>query len=93
MASQAPSPSQLTRFWVLHLGMVPERSSLPVELRACREFCLMKDVKKVCRELHGQQGCEQRRWALRSGQGNVTACQADCQKAREKLGDAVRELS
>ncbi|XP_070825146.1 interleukin-17 receptor E [Chaetodon trifascialis] len=56
VASQAKSASDLAKFWVVQLGeQQAKRSCNPVlELRACKNFGLMKDLIKLCRSLHAQ---------------------------------------
>ncbi|XP_013857189.1 uncharacterized protein il17rb isoform X2 [Austrofundulus limnaeus] len=52
VASHAKSASELAKFWVVHLH---KKSCvfLP-ELKACRSFCLMKDLNTFCESLHAQ---------------------------------------
>ncbi|XP_041711969.2 interleukin-17 receptor A isoform X3 [Coregonus clupeaformis] len=78
VAGHAPSPNELAKFWLVHLGKAPERSGLPVELTSCREFSLMRDLEKLCRHLH-QQGTK--RPGLAYGE-----------KATGKLMEAVQQL-
>ncbi|KAL3974224.1 glycine receptor alpha-2 [Sarotherodon galilaeus] len=54
VASNAKNPSELSKFWVVQLGEQKDKSScmLPLELRVCKTFCLMKDLKKLCKGLH-----------------------------------------
>lgn len=58
VASNAKNPSELSKFWVVQLGEQKDKSScmLPLELRVCKTFCLMKDLKKLYKGLHT---CEQ----------------------------------
>ncbi|XP_067096662.1 uncharacterized protein [Osmerus mordax] len=86
LASQALCPDQIDKFWVLHLGKAPESRDVPVELRGCRKFCLMKDVEKLCRQLHRQQGAMGR---FTTGLGRPGA---DLAHRKNKLSDAVRYL-
>uniref|UniRef100_A0A667XB98 SEFIR domain-containing protein n=1 Tax=Myripristis murdjan TaxID=586833 RepID=A0A667XB98_9TELE len=51
VASHVRSPSELAKFWAVQLGEQGS-GSLAVELRACKRFCLMKDLNKLCRSLH-----------------------------------------
>ena len=89
VASQALCPGQIDKFWVLHLGKAPESSDVPVELRGCRKFCLMKDVEKLCRQLHRQQGARGR---FTTGLGRHGADKAHRKRDNDKLSDAVRYL-
>lgn len=54
VASHAKSTSDLDKFWVVQLGeqQAKRSSNLALELRACKTFRLMKDLKKLCRSLH-----------------------------------------
>lgn len=54
VASHAKSSSHLAKFWVVQLGKqrYSKRCDLAVELRACKSFCLMEDLNKLCRGLH-----------------------------------------
>lgn len=54
VASHTKSTSDLARFMVVQLGKQHDKtaSNLPLELRACKRFCLMKDLDKLCRSLH-----------------------------------------
>ncbi|XP_041801962.1 uncharacterized protein LOC121612874 isoform X2 [Chelmon rostratus] len=56
VASQAKSASDLAKFWVVQLGeqQAKRPCNLALELRACKTFCLMKDLSKLCRSLHTQ---------------------------------------
>ena len=87
VASQALCPGQIDKFWVLHLGKAPESSAVPVELRGCRKFCLMKDVEKLCRQLHRQRGARGR---FTTGLGRPGVHKAHRTKATDKLIEAVR---
>lgn len=53
VASHAKSASDLAKFWVVQLGKQRDKrpSNMPLELRACKTFCLMKDLNKLCRSL------------------------------------------
>uniref|UniRef100_A0A3Q2R474 SEFIR domain-containing protein n=1 Tax=Fundulus heteroclitus TaxID=8078 RepID=A0A3Q2R474_FUNHE len=54
VASHAMNPTELARFWVLQLHAHKDKKSgvsLP-ELQACRAFCLMKDLNRLCKNLH-----------------------------------------
>ncbi|XP_071331749.1 uncharacterized protein [Trachinotus anak] len=54
VAGHAKSTSDLAKFWVVQLAEQQDKrpSNLVLELRACKTFCLMKDLKKLCRSLH-----------------------------------------
>uniref|UniRef100_A0A3Q0QYV9 SEFIR domain-containing protein n=1 Tax=Amphilophus citrinellus TaxID=61819 RepID=A0A3Q0QYV9_AMPCI len=54
VACHAKSASELAKFWVVQLGEQQDKSScmLPLELRVCQSFCLMKDLTKLCKHLH-----------------------------------------
>ncbi|KAM9751592.1 uncharacterized protein il17rb isoform 2-T2 [Menidia menidia] len=52
VASHAKNSSQLAKFLVVHLSLQKDRSSLPLELRSCKTFYLMKDLKKLCKSLY-----------------------------------------
>ncbi|XP_026224817.1 uncharacterized protein LOC113168007 [Anabas testudineus] len=54
VASHAKSASELAKFWVVQLGEQQDKqpSNLALELRACKTFCLMKNLNKLCRSLH-----------------------------------------
>lgn len=54
-ASQAKNCSELAKFWVVQLGDKP--SNMAPELKACRRFCLMKDLNKLgrCLQRKGQE--------------------------------------
>ncbi|XP_044066325.1 uncharacterized protein LOC122882710 isoform X2 [Siniperca chuatsi] len=56
VASHAKSASNLAKFWVVQLGEQQDKtpSNLALELRACKTFCLMNDLNKLCRSLHTQ---------------------------------------
>lgn len=56
VASHAKSASDLAKFWVVQLGeqQAKRPCNLVLELRACKTFCLMKDLIKLCRSLHTQ---------------------------------------
>ena len=52
VAGYAKSTSELAKFWVVQLSEQKDRNSLPPELRSCKTFCLMKDLKKLCKSLN-----------------------------------------
>uniref|UniRef100_A0A3Q3VIV9 SEFIR domain-containing protein n=1 Tax=Mola mola TaxID=94237 RepID=A0A3Q3VIV9_MOLML len=56
VASHAKSAGDLAKFWVVQLGEQQAKmpSRLPPELRACKTFCLMKDLTELCSSLHTQ---------------------------------------
>lgn len=56
VASHAKSASDSAKFWVVQLGKQRDKRprDLAPELRACKTFCLMKDLNKLCRSLHTQ---------------------------------------
>ncbi|KAM9342839.1 uncharacterized protein il17rb [Pholidichthys leucotaenia] len=54
VASHAKSTSELAKFWVVQLGQDKKSCILPLELRVCKIFGLMKDLGKLCRSIHGQ---------------------------------------
>ncbi|XP_063741438.1 uncharacterized protein LOC134865697 isoform X1 [Eleginops maclovinus] len=56
VASHAKSTSGLAQFWVVKLGKQQDKEpgDLPLELRACKTFSLMKDLNKLYRKLHSK---------------------------------------
>ncbi|XP_056129439.1 interleukin-17 receptor B [Lampris incognitus] len=54
VASHAKSSSELAKFWAVQFGKPQDKKhgNLLVELRACKKFCLMKDLDKLYRSLH-----------------------------------------
>ncbi|XP_024149197.1 interleukin-17 receptor B [Oryzias melastigma] len=54
VASQAKNASELSKFWVLQLDKKKRSNDLPLELRTCEAFCLMNDLNKLCKKIHGQ---------------------------------------
>ncbi|XP_074538204.1 uncharacterized protein il17rb isoform X3 [Halichoeres trimaculatus] len=53
VVSHAKSSTNLSKFWVVQLGNQPQESgNLAPELKACKTFCVMKDLRKLCRSLH-----------------------------------------
>ncbi|XP_042347744.1 uncharacterized protein LOC121946961 isoform X2 [Plectropomus leopardus] len=56
VASHAKNTSDLAKFWVVKLGEQCDKkpNNLAPELRACKTFCLMKDLNKLCWSLHSQ---------------------------------------
>lgn len=51
VASRAKNCTELAKFWIVCFG---ESRPLTYELQACRKFCLMKDLNKLCRRLQSQ---------------------------------------
>ncbi|XP_023283188.1 uncharacterized protein LOC111670627 [Seriola lalandi dorsalis] len=62
VAGHAKSASDLGKFWVVQLAEQSDKrpSNLSLELRACKTFCLMKDLKKLCRKLHTHRSDEKK---------------------------------
>lgn len=62
VASHAKSADELAKFWVVRLGEQQGNrlSNLALELRACKSFCLMKDLKKLCWSLYTQRQDEKK---------------------------------
>ncbi|XP_010894158.2 uncharacterized protein LOC105025278 isoform X3 [Esox lucius] len=85
VASHARSPSELAKFWVVHLGKAPKKNGLPVELRSCRDFKLMQDLEKIVRHLHPVQDSKKLLLNLRSRL-------AYGERVTEKLRNAVQQL-
>ncbi|KAK2851166.1 hypothetical protein Q5P01_007442 [Channa striata] len=56
VGSHAKCAEKLEKFWVVQLGKQQDKrpGNLAVELRACKTFCLMKNLNKLCRSLHSQ---------------------------------------
>ncbi|KAK2897854.1 hypothetical protein Q8A73_014234 [Channa argus] len=56
VGSHAKKANELAKFWVVQLGEQQDKRThnLPLELRACKTFCLMKNLNKLCRSLHSQ---------------------------------------
>ncbi|XP_028265126.1 uncharacterized protein il17rb isoform X2 [Parambassis ranga] len=56
VASHAKSASELAKFCVVQLGeqQVKRPQTFPLELMACKSFCLMKDLNKLCKSLCAQ---------------------------------------
>lgn len=55
MVVSAKSSKDLAKFWVVLLGDEGQDKShcnLVPELRACKTFCVMKDLNRLCRSLH-----------------------------------------
>ncbi|XP_072223133.1 uncharacterized protein [Leuresthes tenuis] len=60
VAGHAKSTSELAKFWVVQLSEQKDRHSLPPELRSCKTFCLMKDLKKLCKSLNAHRQGEKK---------------------------------
>ncbi|KAM4738103.1 uncharacterized protein il17rb [Anableps anableps] len=56
VASHARSASELAKFWVVQLHANKDKKScvLLPELQTCKVFCLMKDLNRLCMNLHAQ---------------------------------------
>lgn len=56
VASHAKSATELAQFWVVQMGEQQDKrlANLPLELGACKSFCLMKDLNKLCQSLYTQ---------------------------------------
>ncbi|XP_040904964.1 uncharacterized protein LOC121189129 isoform X2 [Toxotes jaculatrix] len=100
VASHTKSANDLAKFWVVQLGKQQDKgaSKLPLELRACKSFCLMKDLKKLCRSLHSHRQDKKKISDLifRSGVSFSEKSTAKLRKAIEKhfqRGDTTLELS
>lgn len=63
VGSHAKSKNDLAKFWVVQLGQRQDRGlcDLEPELRACKIFCLMKDLFRMCRSLQMHRKESQRR--------------------------------
>ncbi|XP_061913874.1 uncharacterized protein LOC133657009 isoform X1 [Entelurus aequoreus] len=87
VASHAKNADELSKFWVLQLGQHHDKrpGSLAPELRACRRFCLLRDLSKLCRSLHTRRR-DGKMWA-------DFIFVADSEKSTVKLKDAVEKLS
>ncbi|XP_039657696.1 uncharacterized protein LOC120559767 isoform X2 [Perca fluviatilis] len=90
VASHAKSASDLAKFWVVQLGEQQDKnpSNLAPELRACKTFCLVKDLNKLCRGLHTQSQDEKKISDLifRPGNAYSEKCTVKLREAVEKLG-------
>ncbi|XP_054646771.1 uncharacterized protein LOC129189271 [Dunckerocampus dactyliophorus] len=85
VASHAKNANELAKFWVLQLGKHQDKSYLAPELSACKRFCLLKDLRKLCRSLHTLRQDGKMRADLVFG--------PDSGKCTVKLRDAVEKLS
>ncbi|KAG7520521.1 hypothetical protein JOB18_031183 [Solea senegalensis] len=81
VASHAKNTSDLAKFWLVQFDKQQNRmpSTMPLELRACKSFCLMKDLNKLCKSLHSQ--------SQKSKLSQVTVSE----KSTSKLRDAVEK--
>ncbi|KAG7224322.1 hypothetical protein INR49_000565 [Caranx melampygus] len=54
VASFTKHASDLEKFWVVQLAEQQDKKqrNQVLELKACKTFCLMKDLRKLCRSLH-----------------------------------------
>ncbi|XP_077401409.1 uncharacterized protein il17rb [Vanacampus margaritifer] len=91
VACHAKSARELDKFWVLQLGGQQGKRSanLAPELKACKLFCLLKDLKKLCRSLHTQRHDGKKRLRLVFGPGVID----DRCKSMVKLKDSVEKLN
>ncbi|XP_051915469.1 interleukin-17 receptor B isoform X2 [Hippocampus zosterae] len=90
VASHAKSAHELAKFWVLQLGGQQGKrpGDMAPELRACKLFCLLKDLNKLCRSLHTQKQDSKMRSTLVFGPGVI-----DESESMVKLRDSVEKLS
>ncbi|KAJ0064132.1 hypothetical protein NL108_000992 [Boleophthalmus pectinirostris] len=85
VAGQAKDSSKLAKFWVVRFG---ESAAVAPELKACQAFCLTKDLNKLCRRLHQNEG-----------NGGVTVANVLLRgnfcsgRSAEKLAAAVQDLN
>ncbi|XP_077367925.1 uncharacterized protein il17rb [Festucalex cinctus] len=91
VASRAKSAHELDKFWVLQLGdqQGKKRSgNVAPELRACKLFCILKDLSKLCCSLHTQRQDGKTRLTLFFGPGVINnRCES-----MVKLRDSVEKL-
>ncbi|XP_034447255.1 uncharacterized protein LOC117765099 [Hippoglossus hippoglossus] len=90
VAGHAKSTSDLTKFWVVQLGKQQDKRlcrDVEVELRACKSFCLMKDLNKLCRSLHTQRQANKKMPYLSS---KVQVSYSE--KSTVKLQEAVEKI-
>ncbi len=90
VASHAKSASDLAKFWVVQLGEQQDKrpSDLPLELRACKTFCLMKDLNKLSGSLHSHRQDHKRISDLIFRPGIAYS-----EKSTVKLREAVENIS
>lgn len=88
VASHAKSARELAKFWVLQLGGQQGKrlGDVAPELSACKLFCLLKDLNKLCRSLHTQKQDSKMRSTLVFGPGVID-------ESMVKLRDSVEKLS
>nr|ASU91963.1 interleukin 17 receptor B [Epinephelus coioides] len=90
VASHAKSASDLARFWVVQLGEQQDKKpcNLAPQLMACKTFCLMKDLNKLCRSLHtqSQDGKKMSNLIFRPAIDYSEKCTVNIREAVEKLG-------
>uniref|UniRef100_A0A3P8T1F2 SEFIR domain-containing protein n=1 Tax=Amphiprion percula TaxID=161767 RepID=A0A3P8T1F2_AMPPE len=89
VASHAKSADELAKFWVVQLGERQDKkpSTLALELRTCRTFRLMKDLKKLCKGLHAARRSDRKISDLLLRPGFSYS-----EKSTEKLTEAVEML-
>ncbi|XP_034732398.1 uncharacterized protein LOC117947516 isoform X2 [Etheostoma cragini] len=89
VASHAKSASDSAKFWVVQLGEQQDKepSNLAPELRACKSFCLLKDLNKLHRCLHTQSQHKKKVSDLIFRPGNAYS-----EKCTVKLREAVEKL-
>lgn len=90
VASHAKSASYLAKFWVVQLGEQQDKKpcNLAPQLGACKTFCLMKDLNKLCRSLHtqSQDGKKMSNLIFRPEIAYSEKCTVNIREAVEKLG-------
>ncbi|KAK9515580.1 hypothetical protein VZT92_026216 [Zoarces viviparus] len=89
VAGHAKSASDLAKFCVVQLGEQQDKTprNLALELRACKTFCLMKDLNKLCRSLHTESQDDKKISDLIFRPGIAYS-----EKCTVKLGEAVEKL-
>ncbi|XP_047429692.1 uncharacterized protein LOC124999001 isoform X2 [Mugil cephalus] len=89
VASHAKNASELAKFRVVQLGEQRNKKpcTLPAELRACKTFCLMKDLNKLCKSLRAQRRDDKETLALMLKPGV-----SHTEKNTVKLMEAIRML-
>ncbi|KAM8863165.1 uncharacterized protein il17rb isoform 2-T3 [Spinachia spinachia] len=89
VAGHAKSSRDLAKFCVVQLS--DERDNRPCnlapELRACKSFCLMKDLTKLCRSLHSQDQDDKKISDVIFRPRIVYR-----EKGQVKLGEAIRKI-
>ncbi|XP_077466649.1 uncharacterized protein il17rb [Stigmatopora argus] len=87
VASHAKNSRELAKFWVLQLCEKQKNSdNLPPELMACKVFCLLKDLNKLCGSLHTRERDGQR-FAL------FKPASINSRKSTVKLKDSLEKLN